>query len=771
MDNLNKALNCDKSVFIQACAGAGKTFALTKRYAAILDRFAQEAVEGVPNEQIDHRKILVITFTKKAAGEMNQRIYEDVNILLSGEEIREMKGQNFCPTLRKNDKSVQAFTSNLKLTFSQNSISTIDSFCAGVLREFSYKLDLDPQFLSQDEHDTKRLLNEILDTWVSEKLVSELTYFNALLDDLSFSQIKEILKSMYGSREILDDYINKFENKSNDEIWRDWLMLYTPDVDTIMMEVRLKSLWNEAQEKCKDKNDKLYLLFKSLIEHLKEIQIYTLPQEYKSAFLSSVINVKGDLITTKNSKLKYKDNVPGNVKNWNNDFKKDAQEWFDFIKTSLTIEELTSTPGPQDQKIIPLLKSLITCYRDFNEYFYNIRMDRDLLDFSDIIILTHKLLKEHEDVRRTLGKRYRHIMLDEFQDTNPLRWRIIKMILDAGEDIKLFIVGDRKQSIYRFNNADVTVMNTAQNVIESLGGDLVDFNENYRSSQAFINQVINPLMTMILKRPDEPKEEYEADFKETHSPVNKEGLSSTLECIWCEHPKDEEEYIPAYHTAYQVKKLLEDHENSKIDKEKDKPLIAVLLRRFTRISEYLQAFHKFGIPVSIFGGKDFYASPALKDIFYLISVLDNPLDEHALIGLLRSPFFALPDPVIHLLANRGEIAAFDAMGSIPKLQSTYQEILTWKELSKTMALDELIATIMDREDRELAYVSELMPEQQLANFDKALNIIRGLQRNGSSLRDIREFLHYQISTRVDEPQAIYPGKARVQILTVHKAKG
>jgi ATP-dependent exoDNAse (exonuclease V) beta subunit len=434
-------------------------------------------------------------------------------------------------------------------------------------------------------------------------------------------------------------------------------------------------------------------------------------------------------------------------------------------------EELLMTPGPQDKKIIPLLKNLIKSYRHFDKYFYDIRMDRDLLDFSDVIILTHKLLSDHDDVRRILGKRYRHIMLDEFQDTNPLRWEIIKMILEAGKDIKLFVVGDRKQSIYRFNNADVTVMDMAQ---EFIGGKPVEFNDNYRSSEKFIREAINDLMPGILKNPDEDREKYEAVFEQTYF-QSKKGTKPDIdepavERIWCKHNKEDEEYVPAFHAAYQVKRMLEKYENSPIDNKPNEPLIGVLLRRGTKLSDYLQAFHRYEIPVSIEGGKDFYASQALRDIYHLISVLDNPLDDHALIGLLRSPFFALPDPLIHRLADR-DGSIFSRMGDIPEFQSAYHDLLIWRERSKTMPLDELIAGIIDEEDRELGYVSELMPEQQLANLDKAVNIIRGQVRSGLTLREIREYLQYQIKTEADESQADYPAKARVQIMTVHKAKG
>ncbi len=774
MNPLKTALDCQRSVFIQACAGAGKTFALTKRYANILDSFSQECLNGKKTGLLGPKNILVITFTKKAAGEMKERILRDVNILLSGHELKDMKDQgfDFCPNLRKTDnEALDKYKKDLQENFSQNAISTIDSFCAGVLREFAYKLGIDPQFLSQDDHDTKKLLNENLEIWIAQKLKDAPDSFDILLEDLAFYQIKDILKGMIASREILDEYLEDFETKNEDQIWQDWLRRYTSDVDTMTMEVRLRSLWNEAQDKCKDKGDNLYQLLEKLVNRTEQLKVYIDPNEYKSAFISEVLNRKGDLLTLKNGKLVYKVSMPGTAKNWNDNFKKDAQEWFDHVKDTIIIDDVLGTPSPQDKKIIPILKDIIAKFREFDDFFRNIRLDRDLLDFSDVIILTHKLLSEHADVRSILAKRYQHILLDEFQDTNPLRWQIIEMIVNENPNIKLFVVGDRKQSIYRFNNADVTVMDTAEKmVVEKLKGLKVEFNDNYRSSEQFINEAVNPLMSMILKSVGEDKEAYEADFAATVSPINKQGISPALETIWCQTGKDEEEYIPAHHCAYQVERLLKKHKNSEIDPGDDKPLVAVLLRRYTKLSDYIQAFGKRGIPVSILGGKDFYKSPALKDIFHLISVLDNPWDDLALIGLLRSPFFSLPDPIIHKLAGRKH-NVFDAMGTISELQSAYREILTWREQSQTLALDTLIAKILDDKDRELGYVSELLPEQQLANLDKTINIIRGLQRSGSTLREIREFLHYQIFTDADEAQAAYPAKARVHILTVHKAKG
>ena len=105
------------------------------------------------------------------------------------------------------------------------------------------------------------------------------------------------------------------------------------------------------------------------------------------------------------------------------------------------------------------------------------------------------------------------------------------------------------------------------------------------------------------------------------------------------------------------------------------------------------------------------------------------------------------------------------------LHETKTLILSWIEDASRMPLDELLAKVLDQDNRELGYVSELLPQQQLANLDKAINIIRGMQRSGNSLRSIREFFAYQINQKSNEAQASYPGTAKVHLLTVHKAKG
>lgn len=768
---LEHALDVSKSIFIQACAGAGKTFALTKRYAAILDDFARKAADGTPFEQLDQNRILVITFTKKAAGEMIDRINKDIGILLAGKEITEMKSQDidFCPALRnENEPRVREYKNRLKESFSQNAISTIDSFCSKLIREFAHKINLDPQFTLQEDSEAQRLFDESLEKWLKRELQNSSRVFDLLLEELNFEQIRRAIRTLYGSREVLDEYTRNIKEKSPDEIWQDWLERYLPDADVVGLADTFEALWEKAQSNCKDSGDGLYRMLEAFYREYSTLDRDNIP-EFKAAFLNMIRS--SGFITRKNKDYKYKERTPGNKKNWK-DNKNAAERWFELLKT-ISIHDLVQSPGPQDKKIIPLLKELISLFERFNGFYSDIKTDRNILDFSDVIIKTHELLSSDLSVREQVGKRYCHIMLDEFQDTNPMRWEIVKMIFEAGTDNKIFIVGDRKQSIYRFNQADVTVMNEAEKLVKRIDGKILDFNDNYRSSELFVKEGINPLVSRILPARKEAREAYEADFEPTKHKIDKENIAPALEMHWCDIPDEKDDHnYSALHAAKEVRRLLETYKDSPINRE-GKPLIGVLFRKFTNIGDYLQVFRRFNIPIEIVGGKGFYKTAPALDIYNFLSVLDNPFDDHALTGLLRSPFIGLADPVIHRLSARKEndISLFEIMADDPELKTSRELISSWIKDAGSLPLDELISGILDNDYRELGYVSELLPQQQLANLDKAINIIRGMQRKGNSLREIREFFYFQAKNETPEAQAPCSGTAKVHLLTVHKAKG
>jgi len=178
-------------------------------------------------------------------------------------------------------------------------------------------------------------------------------------------------------------------------------------------------------------------------------------------------------------------------------FKQITLEVISILEQEIPAEKVLLVPTQDDIKSINVLKDFVTLYTEFEEKIWNTQLQKNYLTFNEVIIKTRELLNNHEDVRRRIAKQFRHILVDEFQDTNNLRWDIIRHIA-AEPDGKirkkgLFIVGDKKQSIYRFQQADVEVMNRAQDELSKLSDDtLIEFNDNYRASKEYIQHVINP---------------------------------------------------------------------------------------------------------------------------------------------------------------------------------------------------------------------------------------------------------------------------------------
>ena len=246
-------------------------------------------------------------------------------------------------------------------------------------------------------------------------------------------------------------------------------------------------------------------------------------------------------------------------------------------------------------------------------------------------------------------------MVDEFQDTNELRWEIVKMIASDKEgNLRpkgLFIVGDHKQSIYRFNQADVEVMNTAQSALlpkevqnspDSAEREdaLINFNDNYRASKNFISHVINFIFPQLM--PDANTSEirsYEAAFEATNYPRNNASVPEIAERtpVCCDlratinEAQEVEEYLPALNTALMLKDLLKWAEENNLTKT-GKPVVGVLLRNFNNIQHYLRVLQQYEIPFEIVSGKNLFQQQETYDLFHLISVLINPFDDPALVG-------------------------------------------------------------------------------------------------------------------------------------------
>jgi ATP-dependent exoDNAse (exonuclease V) beta subunit len=448
------------------------------------------------------------------------------------------------------------------------------------------------------------------------------------------------------------------------------------------------------------------------------------------------------------------------------------------LEQEIPAEKVLLAPSSEDIKSIAVLKDFVTLYTEFEEKLWNTQLQKNYLTFNEVIIKTRKLLNEHEDVRRQIAGQFKHILVDEFQDTNNLRWDIIKYIAQSENGIirdkGLFIVGDKKQSIYRFQQADVEVMNRAQDELIKISDDtLIEFNDNYRASKEYIQHVINPIFTNVFSSPEHP---FEATFEETTYPEHNSSEAEISEKtqILCNihatsYEPNETEYVPALHSVYMAKKYLQWA--NEVGLEED-VVVGILLRNFIHIAEYLKIFQKYDLPFQIIGERNLFSQQEVYDLFHFISVMINPHDDVALVGLMRSPFFCVEDTLIYKLKDRKkDNSIFDFMQDNEIYTPIRDTILEWRHYAQSIPLDNLLQNILSQAHRELGYVSEIGGPQRLANIDKIIHVLHSLELDGNSIQDIHEYLSYQLDHKSDVAQADMPSSAKVQIMTIHKAKG
>ena len=792
---LTRSIDLTGNKFVEASAGAGKTFALSKRYCNILDDFARRNIDSSSGEKYGVNNILVITFTRKAAAEMAGRIYTDLKILLDGDDLGEMKIHH--PAFGKHlQNSPNDYKLWLRSAFPKNHISTIDSFCASVLRENAHLIDLDPLFILEDQ----ALSQDYFDTTLKNFLDSKSRNFDIdlaiILNASNIWQLNHYFEYLHRRRHFLDSWLHRIVTLSEDEVKTEWLRLYVPPFDHEYILKSMSELSARLGMTQIDPSDQAYILLLNLKEKISALD----PSASEIEMRYFIIRQLLPAFRIKNGN--YRKNPPGNKNKWASPevyarYKQNASDLLEYLNAELPAELLNKTPHENDFRAIRVLKSLAKLFMEFDDQLNNKKKQLNLLSFDDLIAKTRDLLSRFDTVRLKYHRQFKHILVDEFQDTNDQRWDIIRMIAsDENGQLRkngLFIVGDKKQSIYSFLKAEVEVMNHAEealdNISEEPGSAVVKFNDNYRSSQEFIEYCINPIFSKIFPTAEDTPDlqPYEVPF----SPAAYGRLPGKMEderirissltpdvCLIqgsCDDsdqagPSVNDEFQPALHTACVAKKFLLWADETMIS---ETPLIAILLRRFTKIQRYLRTFQRYNIPIEIVGGRNLYQQQETRDLFHLVSVLVNPLDDLAFVGLLRSPVFCIGDDKIHQLNENRDpgLPLFKAARQQEKFKPAADLIESWRELSKSLPLDRLLQQILSEDDREFSYFSEISGRQRLANIDRLIGLIHTLSLNGSSTGEIHDYLKYAIEAVKDMPQAEIPAAAKIQIMTIHQAKG
>jgi ATP-dependent helicase/nuclease subunit A len=395
------------------------------------------------------------------------------------------------------------------------------------------------------------------------------------------------------------------------------------------------------------------------------------------------------------------------------------------------------------------------------------------VDYEDLQILVYHLLKEHDDIRSQISARFKYMMVDEFQDTNQLQWQIVSLIANDKED-NLFIVGDPKQSIYGFRDADVRVFNQVK----------ADFTAQYPESnhllfESFrfknvISHFINDIFPDILKTSADNPWEVAYDRVETKR-EDAEGGQVELAIL----KTGDEDNVQAGFMANRILDIIAE----KIYKPGH---VAILLRSRNHLSEIEKELRRHDVPFQTAGGMGFYQGQEIFDTFHLLRFLINPRDDLALIGLLRSPFADISDQALFFIAayDQGDhywekLQRLPEIGHLPDEDKERLQIFTtnarrWIERRDRIGYFELLSEIFHDSLYRAIVSSDLMGEQIIANIEKILKITMAFEKGPfPSVIEFSDSLDRLINTYLKEGKAPIEleEEETVKILTIHQAKG
>jgi ATP-dependent exoDNAse (exonuclease V) beta subunit len=736
--NLNK-FTIQKSFAINAGAGSGKTYTLSRRYInAILgfDFFREKDFEDIYFENLKPattKQIVTITYTEAAALEMKERIFGLISKILTVDNLENRDGDKesileaFKP-LNLEQKSYVIDTLQQALVQSSDAkISTIHSFCLDILKTNAdiAKFDSSVDVIKDDEKD--KLINDsifrTLNNPKNKEIIKEISkYLNLYFMDTIFKK--------YATSSTFRKEFNSFDENSLDERSLKFLLLDLYKLPDIKEDYEI--LCNRFDE------EKLEAKYKDFLA--KYIENYFNFNAVSWGELSAQFDV---LIQFNRKPFTQMKDIKENVENI-----KSFDSFYGIY------QPINKEKEALFYKKIELLKSLMIQTKSL----YDSKLkELGKLDFDEIISKAHEIIKY-------VNMDIKYMMVDEFQDTNSTQYEIIKNALN--KDSNLFVVGDSKQSIYSFQGAEIEVFNDAitdKNYISSVE----PMDVNFRSDGVVLDNV-NKIFEKLLKTNDEItliKQNYEATpqaLKVSKDEKTNKGtfrflINSNVEQT--EDSTNEFEQIAKFIANIKYGKL-EEYKHIRELIENKKKAIAVVFDSKTKMLELKSYLAEHNIECKVSASENFYHTKEVNDIFNLLMHLQNPKDKYYKAAALRSNILRFTDDEIYQIISK---------------DLEIEELNSLKNEFETRILSDFVLYVYQKYSfKELQnYFSD--SEQKKANLDKFL--FKVLEFENSTGNDTYMFLKQCEKniyfSEVGEDEAFFKSDnlESIQLCTIHSTKG
>jgi ATP-dependent helicase/nuclease subunit A len=664
-------------------------------------------VSAVDSGRARLSEIVAITFTEKAAGELKVRLREKLEEKLQGNK-----------------------RSGALADLERAHITTIHSFCAWVLRERPIEAVVDPLFAVADELQRRLLFEETWDEWLEAELgKNPLALRQALMFGIELDALPELAALLVEQRDRLSSV--------------KWPAPEPLDIDAVVAALKSAApILEHCLKHFTSRDENAYKHARTLLDSLPSLSHTTV--ERKIAVLCS--------LELKQPKAKA-----------HFDSEETFREMRDAVKEPASLlEGFAATAGHN------FLVELVAWLYGFVDHFQKAKHDRALLDFDDLLMKTRNLLRGNAEVRRELRRRFKFVLIDEFQDTDPVQTEVA-LLLGEGTPGKLFVVGDPKQSIYGFRRADIEMYADTRREIEQKG-QVLTFRQNFRSASTILDWV-NDVFTKILVKSTDG--DYQPEYIALASWP---GLQTTTAAVTLLRPKQllkasAGELRRTEATA--VARYLRQQIYSGAFEWGD---VALLFRSFTGVETYGDVLQEYGVPFRIIGGRGYYQRQEIQTLSSLLSCLDNPADKLNLVATLRSPLFGWADELVFLISATqgldylGEVAT-DTAEQVKQTFALLRELHLRRHDSSVAGYIEYV--FARTRICEGCFACQPDGTQAVANLLKAFELARQLETAG--VRSLRAFVRRLRDTVMggieEEPSPASEETKSVCLMTMHKAKG
>lgn len=777
----------NKNILVSAAAGSGKTAVLVQRILSIIKNY---------DNDINIDNFLIVTFTRAAADEMREKIYNAIS-----------------DELEKNPANKKL--KNQLLLINKAHISTIDSFCLSIVKQNFHKTQLDPNFKIHSNEEIKYLSENVMDELFEEKYQAKnkdflylveyfcnggtINNFNKL-DDFKLKEHIGNIHSFAYATPNPQKWLNSAKEAYSVEntslfntVWGKILeKAIKPKINALELYINL-FLETAASPECSDEKK-----IKEFIEYYSDL-LHSIKSSFSLSLNTFVNYINNEMPKTPQLRLSKNTIVTDEKKEELSQLKSTISDILKEFKLYTAAED---TYKAEILDLKPVITALIELVKEYSDKLWNAKINEQVFEYNDIAHLTIDILTdengEPSNIAKNLQKDFYEIIVDEYQDNNYIQEVILSAVSKEAQGINnRFMVGDIKQSIYKFRQATPKIFIDKYEAYGHSPKDcLINLNKNFRSRSCildFTNYIFMQAMTKLfgdLDYDENARLIYGADY-----PHGNENIAENVELALIEKSKDSEQeldttLLEAEYVATKINEIVNGSNplyiyDSQLKKYRPAQYndIVILFRSDGAIAPtYLDVLAQHNIPACSPKGSNLFNTIEVKTVYAMLKIIDNPLQDIELLTVMHSPAYNFTIDEITQIKGKTTESCFYT--TILKYMQDNNNQLTSKlsiflcdleSLQKEKSLipvSQLIDKLMNITDYQ-SYIQTLSNGiKRRENIKKLKEIALSMEANGNcTLFDYLEALKEYNYEKNKVKEAITAIENNVRIMSIHSSKG